>query len=64
MATSYESLFIHWESLNRPYGTRCGDTNDPGTEVPGYFPGVPTGRKMVKRKIHHCIFGTGHLGTI
>ena len=38
--------------------------HNPGTEVPGYFPGVPTGRKMANLKIHHCIQGTGYLTRI
>ena len=46
-----------------PTGLVLNLMHDPGTKVPGYFPGVPTGRKMPKLKIHHCIRGTGYLAS-
>ncbi len=41
-----------------PMGLVLVSLHYPGTEVPGYFPGVPTGRKITKLEIYQRIYGT------
>jgi len=46
MLENWESVLHH---ISRPYGTSSQIAFDnPGTEVPGYFRGVPMGRKAAK----------------